>query len=128
MSLRLRNPRSAMLARAREVFFDKRVYRTAGGTGLLVYVSLYERMAAVIADQKVLEPERPARRIVAIGHEQAFADQRLRCHAHFAVQRQELIECEVFTDHAGSLERDLFRRRQPVEPRRDDRLNGFRER
>jgi putative membrane protein len=56
---RLFTPRRQMqeevAARAREVFFDKRVYRTAGGTGLLVYVSLYERMAAVIADQRVLE-------------------------------------------------------------------------
>ena len=91
-------------------------------------ISLRQRSIGDGADQKVLEPGRPARRIVAIGHEQALAGQRLRCHAHFAVERQELIECEVLTDHAGSLERDLFRRRQPVEPRRDDRLNGFRER
>lgn len=42
-------------ARARQVFFDRRVYRTAGATGLLVYVSLFERHAAVYADQAVLD-------------------------------------------------------------------------
>ena len=91
-------------------------------------IGFRQRSIGDIADQKVLEPKRPARRIVAISHEQAFADQRLGCHAHFAVERQELIECEVLTDHASSLERDLLRRRQPVEPRPHDRLNGFGER
>ncbi len=42
-------------ARARAVFFDSRVHRTAEGTGILVYLSLYERMAAVIADDTVVE-------------------------------------------------------------------------
>ncbi len=44
-----------VLARARQVFFDRRVYRTAGGSGLLIYVSLFERMAAIIADQNALD-------------------------------------------------------------------------
>ena len=52
-------PRSQMrdevAARAREVFFDGRVHHTAGATGLLIYVSLFERTAAVIADKTVLE-------------------------------------------------------------------------
>ena len=55
---RLFTPRTQMCeevaARAREVFFDKRVHRTQGGTGLLVYVSLFERMAAVLGDESVL--------------------------------------------------------------------------
>jgi putative membrane protein len=42
-------------SRAREVFFDKRVHHTDGGTGLLIYVSLFERMATVIADEQVLQ-------------------------------------------------------------------------
>ena len=47
--------REEVFTRAREVFFDNRVHHTAGASGLLVYVSFFERMAAVIADQAVLE-------------------------------------------------------------------------
>ncbi len=46
--------RDEVAARARAVFFDSRVHHTSGHTGLLVYVSLYERMAAVLADENVL--------------------------------------------------------------------------
>ncbi len=56
---RLFTPRDQMreevAARACEVFFDKRVHRTAGGTGLLVYVSLFERMAAILGDEIILK-------------------------------------------------------------------------
>jgi putative membrane protein len=56
---RLFAPRSQMsdevYRSARQVFFDKRVHHTDGSTGVLLYVSLFERMAAVIADQRVLE-------------------------------------------------------------------------
>ena len=52
-------PRSQMrdevAARARAVFFDSRVHHTEGQTGVLVFVSLYERTAAVIADKAVTE-------------------------------------------------------------------------
>ncbi len=41
--------------RAREVFFDQRVHHTPCGSGLLLYISLLEHRAAVIADQTVLE-------------------------------------------------------------------------
>jgi putative membrane protein len=41
--------------RARQVFYDQRVHHTVGAGGILVYVSLYEHMAAIIADQTVLE-------------------------------------------------------------------------
>jgi putative membrane protein len=50
-----RQMRDEVAARARAVFFDSRVHHTAGNTGLLVYVSLYERMAAVLADQSILD-------------------------------------------------------------------------
>jgi len=40
---------------ARAMFFDRRIQRTAGATGLLLYVSLYERLAVVIADDAVTE-------------------------------------------------------------------------
>ena len=40
---------------AREAFFDRRIHHTEGGSGLLVYVSLLERMAVVLADAQVLE-------------------------------------------------------------------------
>ena len=56
---RLFTPRKQMReeveSSARRVFFDSRVHRTAGATGLLIYVSLYERMAAVIADETIVK-------------------------------------------------------------------------
>ena len=50
-----RQMRDEVAARARAVFFDSRVHHTSGNTGLLVYVSLYERMAAVLADQSIMD-------------------------------------------------------------------------
>jgi putative membrane protein len=41
--------------RARQVFYDQRMHHTSGSTGVLLYVSLLERMAVVIADQAVVE-------------------------------------------------------------------------
>lgn len=40
---------------ARTAFFDSRVHHTAGATGLVVYISLYERMASIVADRAILE-------------------------------------------------------------------------
>lgn len=40
---------------ARSVFFDNRVHHTQGGGGLLIYVSLFERMAVILADRQILE-------------------------------------------------------------------------
>lgn len=42
-------------ARAREIFFDKRVHHTEGGTGILIYISLFEHMAVALADQAVID-------------------------------------------------------------------------
>ena len=47
--------REETTARARQVFFDNRVYRTAAGTGVLLYLSLYERTAVVLAGDPVME-------------------------------------------------------------------------
>lgn len=47
--------RDEVLLRSRQVFFDSRVHHTAGRTGILIYVSLFERMAAVLADDAVVE-------------------------------------------------------------------------
>jgi putative membrane protein len=56
---RLFTPRAEMqaevAARARQVFFDKRVHHTSGATGLLVYVSLFEHIAIVLGDQQILD-------------------------------------------------------------------------
>ncbi|PQO35830.1 hypothetical protein C5Y96_09280 [Blastopirellula marina] len=41
--------------RSRQAFFDRRVHHTSGATGLLIYVSLFEHRAAILADQVVLE-------------------------------------------------------------------------
>lgn len=42
-------------ASARQAFFDRRVHHTSGATGLLIYVSLFEHRAMILADQVVLE-------------------------------------------------------------------------
>lgn len=47
--------RDEVLLQSRQVFFDSRVHHTAGRTGLLIYVSLFERMAAIVADEAVVE-------------------------------------------------------------------------
>ena len=56
---RLFTPRSEMRdevnRRAREVFFDNRIHHTVGATGLLLYVSLFEHIAVVLADQDVVD-------------------------------------------------------------------------
>ncbi|MEX0818520.1 MAG: hypothetical protein WD070_02970 [Pirellulaceae bacterium] len=56
---RLFTPRQQMLeevsSRAREIYFDKRVHHTAGATGLLIYVSLFEHMAVILGDQEILD-------------------------------------------------------------------------
>jgi len=56
---RLFTPRQQMLdevsARARETFFDKRIHHTKEATGLLIYLSLFERQAVVLGDQDVMD-------------------------------------------------------------------------
>ena len=56
---RLFTPRRQMTdevcLKARSVFYDARIHRTSGGTGLLIYVSLCERQAAFVADETVTE-------------------------------------------------------------------------
>jgi putative membrane protein len=47
--------RDEVSLRAQSLFFDQRVHHTAGRSGLLLYVSLYEHMSAVIADQAATE-------------------------------------------------------------------------
>lgn len=47
--------RDEVAAKARQVFFDQRVHHTAGSSGVLIYVSLFEHMVVVLADQAVLE-------------------------------------------------------------------------
>ncbi|MEX0741291.1 MAG: hypothetical protein WD079_00740 [Phycisphaeraceae bacterium] len=41
--------------RARLAFYDATVHQTGGGTGLLIYISLFERRAAVLGDDAILE-------------------------------------------------------------------------
>lgn len=49
-----RQMREEVEAKARAVFFDQRIHHTAAGSGVLLYVSLHERIAAIVADQRVL--------------------------------------------------------------------------
>ncbi len=51
-----RGEEEAEVARAaRQAFFDRRVHHTEGSTGLLLYVSLFEQRAVLLADAQVLE-------------------------------------------------------------------------
>jgi len=50
-----RQMRDEVAARARAVFLDNRVHHTAGNTGLLLYVSLYDRMPAILADRSIMD-------------------------------------------------------------------------
>lgn len=56
---RLMTPKKELEAevqrRAREVFFDQRVHHTVGATGVLIYISLFERMVCILADETVLK-------------------------------------------------------------------------
>jgi putative membrane protein len=47
--------REEVIRRACQVFFDRRVHHTDGHSGMLIYVSLQEGMAAVLADRHVRE-------------------------------------------------------------------------
>jgi putative membrane protein len=47
--------RDETAARARQVFYDASLSHTAGGTGVLIFVSLYERRAVILADRTILE-------------------------------------------------------------------------
>lgn len=40
---------------ARGVFFDNRVHHTQGGGGVLIYVSLFEHVAVILADRHVID-------------------------------------------------------------------------
>lgn len=42
-------------ARAKQVFFDQRVHHTTGRWGILLYLSLFERRAVVLADDRIVE-------------------------------------------------------------------------
>jgi putative membrane protein len=50
-----RQMHDAVFSSAKQAFCDRRVYRTARATGVLIFVSLYERIAAIVADQTVIE-------------------------------------------------------------------------
>ena len=56
---RLFTPRRQMKeeveTRACQVYFDSSVHHTSGGTGVLIYISLYERLAVVLGDKTVVE-------------------------------------------------------------------------
>lgn len=47
--------REEVQIRARAVFFDQRVHHTASASGVLLYISLFERVATVLADQSVID-------------------------------------------------------------------------
>lgn len=46
--------REEVMTRARQIFFDERVHHTSGATGLLIYLSTYERLAVILADREIL--------------------------------------------------------------------------
>ena len=46
--------RDEVMSRARQIFFDERVHHTTGSTGLLIYLSTYERLAVILADREIV--------------------------------------------------------------------------
>ena len=50
-----RQMREEVAARARQIFFDQRVHHTQGASGVLLYLSLYERVGTVIADDTAFD-------------------------------------------------------------------------
>jgi len=46
--------RDEVVGCAKQIFFDQRVHHTKDAVGVLLYVSLFERMAAVMADERVM--------------------------------------------------------------------------
>lgn len=51
----VRQMRDEVARRASAAFFDRRAHHTAGATGVLLFVSLYERQAVVLADQAIVD-------------------------------------------------------------------------
>lgn len=49
-----RQMREEVQQSARAIFFDKRIHHTVSGSGLMIYLSLFERVAVILADQQVL--------------------------------------------------------------------------
>ena len=45
--------RDEVAEKARQVFFDQRIHRTQSRDGLLIYISLYEKLALLLADESV---------------------------------------------------------------------------
>lgn len=50
-----REKREEVLGSARQVFFDNRVHHTSGGNGLLIYVSMLEHIAVILADRAIVD-------------------------------------------------------------------------
>lgn len=42
-------------SKARSVFFDQRVHHTQGSSGILIYISVFERQAMILADQSAFD-------------------------------------------------------------------------
>lgn len=49
-----RQMREEVQLSAQAIFFDKRIHHTASGSGMLIYVSLFEHVAVILGDQQVL--------------------------------------------------------------------------
>jgi putative membrane protein len=52
--------RDEVQARARHVFFDSRVHHTQTRSGLLIFLSLYEHQAVILADSAIAAKLQPA--------------------------------------------------------------------
>ena len=81
---------------ARQAFFDQRVHHTKNASGLLIYLSLFERTALVLADQEILDHP-------ALG--QAFLDrlcQKLTEQLHQGTSIPEAL-CQILSDAGQQL-------------------------
>jgi putative membrane protein len=100
-----RQMREEVYSRAREVFFDKRIHHTGEASGVLLYVSLFEHIAAVIADKGILDK---------LGQE--HIDELCR---EFTQRLHEGTPVDALCDTASSIGRRLA----PLLPRAEDDVN-----
>ncbi len=107
---RLFTPRKQMMeevtSQASKVFFDKRVHHTTSATGLLIYISLFERIAIILGDQEILDHPQ-------LG--QSFLDkicQQLTTHLHAENYTEGI--CETISEAGQQLSKALPRKNDDV--------------
>lgn len=106
--------RAAVDRRAKEVFFDRGIARTAGRDGVLIFASLLERRVVVLADEAVRAKVKPA----------AWDEAVAAMTAHAADGRVAEGMCAAVEKTAASLRAAGFAGKQAANELGDDPLTG----